>query len=98
MARSARRFLTTMVAMAVAAAVVLASAGAGAAAGAGTPGSTAVAASPRIDSGELQGLLDQLVAAGVPGAAAWVRDERGVVQAASGVADLRTGRPMRRAA
>ena len=95
MARSARRFLPTTVAMAVAAAVVLASPGAGAAAGLGTPRSTAVAASPRIDSGELQQLLDQLVAAGVPGAAAWVRDERGVVQAASGVADLRTGRPMR---
>jgi D-alanyl-D-alanine carboxypeptidase len=41
---------------------------------------------------EVQRLLDQLVA---PGAAAWIHDEHGSVQAASGVADLRTGRPMR---
>jgi D-alanyl-D-alanine carboxypeptidase len=34
------------------------------------------------------------VAAGAPGAAARVRDEQGVTQAASGVADLRSGRRM----
>jgi D-alanyl-D-alanine carboxypeptidase len=44
---------------------------------------------------ELRRLLDRLVAAGAPGAAAWVRDEHGGHGAASGVADLRTGRPMR---
>jgi len=44
---------------------------------------------------EVQRLLDQLVAAGAPGAAAWIRDEHGSVQAASGVADLRARRPMR---
>jgi D-alanyl-D-alanine carboxypeptidase len=44
---------------------------------------------------ELQRLLDRLVAAGAPGAAGWVRDERGGLGAASGVADLRTGQPMR---
>ena len=38
---------------------------------------------------EVQRLLDQLVAAGAPGAAAWIHDEHGSVQAASGVADLR---------
>ena len=44
---------------------------------------------------ELQRLLDQLVAAGAPGAAGRVQDDNGAQQAASGVADLRTGRPMR---
>jgi D-alanyl-D-alanine carboxypeptidase len=44
---------------------------------------------------ELQRLLDRLVAAGAPGAAGWVQDDSGVRQAASGVADLRSGRPMR---
>jgi D-alanyl-D-alanine carboxypeptidase len=54
-----------------------------------------VPAPQRIDPGELRRLLDQIVAAGAPGAAALVRDEHGVQQAASGLADLRTGRPMR---
>jgi CubicO group peptidase (beta-lactamase class C family) len=36
-----------------------------------------------------------IVAAGGPGAAALVKHEHGVERAASGVADLRTGRPMR---
>jgi D-alanyl-D-alanine carboxypeptidase len=44
---------------------------------------------------ELQRLLDRLVAAGAPGAVGWVHDEAGARQAASGVADLRSGRPMR---
>jgi hypothetical protein len=44
---------------------------------------------------ELQRLLDRLVAAGAPGAGGWVQDDSGARQAASGVADLRTGRPMR---
>jgi D-alanyl-D-alanine carboxypeptidase len=56
---------------------------------------TLVPAPQRIDPGELEGLLDQVVAAGAPGAAALVRDGHGVRQAASGLADLRTGRPMR---
>jgi D-alanyl-D-alanine carboxypeptidase len=44
---------------------------------------------------ELQRLLDRLVAAGAPGAAGWIQDDSGARQAASGVADLRPGRPMR---
>ena len=71
--------------------------GGGAAAGAGPGrgrpwryGSTVAPASPRIDPGELRGLLHQIVAAGAPGAAARIRDEHGVTQAASGVADLRS--------
>jgi D-alanyl-D-alanine carboxypeptidase len=44
---------------------------------------------------KVQGLSDGLVAAGAPGAAAWVQDDSGARQAASGVADRRTGRPMR---
>jgi D-alanyl-D-alanine carboxypeptidase len=60
------------------------------------PGSSAQAgAAQRIDLGDLRRMLDQLVAAGAPGAAAWIQDERGAQQAASGVADLRTGQPMR---
>jgi hypothetical protein len=43
---------------------------------------------------QLQRLLDSLVAAGAPGAAAWVQDEDGSLQAAGGVADISTGRPM----
>jgi D-alanyl-D-alanine carboxypeptidase len=57
--------------------------------------STAAPTAQRINPGELRRLLDQIVAAGAPGAAARVRDEQGVTQAASGVADLRSGRPMR---
>jgi D-alanyl-D-alanine carboxypeptidase len=44
---------------------------------------------------ERQRLLDQLVAGGAPGAAAWIHDDHGSVQAASGVADLQARRPMR---
>ncbi len=47
-----------------------------------------------IDPGELLQLVRELVAAGAPGAAARIEDERGVEQVASGVADLRTGRAM----
>jgi D-alanyl-D-alanine carboxypeptidase len=43
---------------------------------------------------EVQGLLDRLVAAGAPGAAGWVEDERGSRRAASGLADLEARRPM----
>ncbi len=43
---------------------------------------------------DVQRAADQLVHAGAPGAAARVDDESGVRQAASGVADLRTGLPM----
>jgi D-alanyl-D-alanine carboxypeptidase len=51
--------------------------------------------SPRIGRGELRGLLDQVVAAGAAGVAARVVDEHSVTQAASGVADQESGRPMR---
>jgi CubicO group peptidase (beta-lactamase class C family) len=58
---------------------------------------TAEAASPMprpMDAGDLLRLADDLVAAGAPGAAVMVVDERGPQQAASGVADLAAGRPM----
>jgi len=93
--RPGRRILSASIVLAVTAGVLLAPAGAGAAAGPGSRGSMAGLVPHRIDPGELQRLLDQIVAAGAPGAAAWVRDERGIQRAASGVADLRTGRPMR---
>jgi len=44
---------------------------------------------------DLQELLDRLVAAGAPGAAGWVRNEQGSLGAASGLANRRTGQPMR---
>ena len=44
---------------------------------------------------ELQQLLDRLVAAGAPGAADWVRNERDSHGAASGLANRRTRQPMR---
>ena len=47
-----------------------------------------------IDERELQQLVHRLVAAGAPGAAGWAQDEGGRARAASGVADLSTGRPM----
>lgn len=43
---------------------------------------------------QLQRRLDAVVRAGAPGAVALLRDSEGVVTAASGVADLETGRPM----
>jgi D-alanyl-D-alanine carboxypeptidase len=95
MTRPARRIPSAWMVVAVAAGVLLAPARAGAAAGPSSHGGTAAPAPQRLDPGELQRLLDQIVAAGAPGAAAWVRDDRGIQQAASGVADLRTGRPMR---
>jgi D-alanyl-D-alanine carboxypeptidase len=95
MTRPARRTLSTLlVAMAVGA-LLLAPARAAATTGPSRHGGTVAAGSQRIHPGELRRLLDQVVAAGAPGAAARVRDERGVTQAASGVADLRSGRRMR---
>jgi D-alanyl-D-alanine carboxypeptidase len=82
-----------VVAMAVGA-LLLAPARAGAVAGPSGHGSTIVAPQ-RLHPGELRRLLDQVVAAGAPGAAALVREDHGVKQAASGLADLRTGRRMR---
>jgi D-alanyl-D-alanine carboxypeptidase len=58
---------------------------------AGTPQQTRPTASP------LQQLLDQIVVAGAPGAIGLVWDGTTTERAASGVADLRTGRPMRTA-
>jgi D-alanyl-D-alanine carboxypeptidase len=94
MTRSARRILSACMVVAIASGLLLAPAEAGAAAPS-SRATTAGSAPPRIDPGELRRLLDHIVAGRAPGAAAWVRDERGVQQAASGVADLRTGRPMR---
>jgi D-alanyl-D-alanine carboxypeptidase len=95
MTRPARWILSAWLVVAMAAGLLLVPTGAGAAAAPSSRATTARPAPPRIDPGELRQLLDHIVAAGAPGAAAWVRDESGVQQAASGVADLRTGRPMR---
>jgi D-alanyl-D-alanine carboxypeptidase len=96
MTRRARRALSAWMVTAMAAGVLLlAPAQAGATTESSSHGSTAAAGSQRIDPGELQRLLDQIVAAGAPGTAALVKDEHGIQRAASGVADLRTGRPMR---
>jgi D-alanyl-D-alanine carboxypeptidase len=96
MTRLARQAMAAWMVMAMAAGMLLlAPAQAGATTESRSHGSTVAAGSPRIDPGELQRLLDQIVAAGAPGAAARVKDESGVQQAASGVADLRTGRRMR---
>jgi D-alanyl-D-alanine carboxypeptidase len=96
MTRPARRVLSAWIVVAMAVGALLAVPTRVAAATA--PGGhqrTLVPAPQRVDPGELGGLLDQIVAAGAPGAAALVRDGHGVTQAASGLADLRTGRPMR---
>ena len=91
-----RRTVSAWMVVAMAAgALLLGPAQAGAVAGPSGPNTTATPTRQRIHPGELRRLLDQIVAAGAPGAAARVRDEHGVTAAASGVADLRTGRPMR---
>jgi D-alanyl-D-alanine carboxypeptidase len=96
MTRPATRTLSTVLVVAMAVgALLLAPARAGAAAGPSGRGSTVAPTPQRLDPAQLRRLLDQIVAAGAPGAAARVRDEHGVTQAASGVADLRSGRPMR---
>jgi D-alanyl-D-alanine carboxypeptidase len=96
MTRQARRTLSAWMVGAMAVGALLVAPARAAAAAAPSGHQMAVAPAPqRIDPGELEGLLDQLVAAGAPGAAALVRDGHGVQQAASGLADLRTRRPMR---
>jgi D-alanyl-D-alanine carboxypeptidase len=93
MTQPARRALSAWIVMVMAVgALLLAPARAGAVTG--SPGSTVAPAPQRIHPGELRRLLDQIVAAGAPGAAALVKDEHAVTQAGSGVADLRSGRPM----
>jgi D-alanyl-D-alanine carboxypeptidase len=96
MTRPARRALSVWMvgAMAVGALLVAPARAAAATAPSGHE-TTLVPAPQRIDPGELRGLLDQIVAAGAPGAAALVNNEYGVRQAASGLAALRTRRPMR---
>jgi D-alanyl-D-alanine carboxypeptidase len=92
----ARRALSALMVVAAAAgALLVAPVRAEATAGPGGHASTAAAGSQRTDPGELRGLLDQVVAAGAPGAAALVKDGHATQQAASGLADLRSGRPMR---
>jgi D-alanyl-D-alanine carboxypeptidase len=49
----------------------------------------------RTGQSQLEQLLDTLVAAGTPGAAVRIDDGRGVWTAASGLADVSRGRPMR---
>jgi D-alanyl-D-alanine carboxypeptidase len=95
MTRPARRIPSILlVGVMAVAALLLAPARAGAVASRSGHGTT-VAAPQRLHPGELRRLLDQLVAAGAPGAAALVREDHAVKQAASGVADLRSGRQMR---
>jgi D-alanyl-D-alanine carboxypeptidase len=90
MTRPARRTLSILLVVAMAiGALLLAPAGAGA-----TTGSRRAGSHP-IHPGELRRLLDRIVAAGAPGAAARVRQDHTVTQAASGVADLGSGRRMR---
>jgi D-alanyl-D-alanine carboxypeptidase len=95
MTRPAPRTLSILLVVVMAVgALLLAPARAGAVASRSGHGST-VAAPQRLHPGELRRLLDQLVAAGAPGAAALVREDHAVKQAASGLADLRSGRRMR---
>jgi D-alanyl-D-alanine carboxypeptidase len=84
-----------MVAAMAVGALLLAPARASAVTDSAGPGSTVAAGMQRINPGELRRLLAPVVAAGAPGAAARVRNEHGVTQAASGAADLRAGRRMR---
>jgi D-alanyl-D-alanine carboxypeptidase len=96
MTRQARRTPSAWIIVAMAVGALLVAPARAGAATAPSGHQMAVAPAPqRIDPGELRRLLDQIVAAGAPGAAALVRDEHGVQQAASGLADLRTRRPMR---
>jgi D-alanyl-D-alanine carboxypeptidase len=96
MTRLARRTLSASIVLAMAAGMLLlAPAQAGATAGPTSHGSTAGPSPQRIDPSELRALLDQIVAAGAPGTAALVRDQDGIQKGASGLADLRTRRPMR---
>jgi D-alanyl-D-alanine carboxypeptidase len=95
MTRPARPTLTILLVVAMAGgAMLLAPARARAVASPSSQESTA-AAPQRLHPGELRRLLDQLVAAGAPGAAARVRDGHSLKQATSGLADLRSGRRMR---
>ncbi len=59
------------------------------------PGRDASVLGERAGEPRLRPLVDSIVAAGAPGAAAILDDGRRVRAAASGVADLRTHRPMR---
>jgi D-alanyl-D-alanine carboxypeptidase len=95
MTRPARRPLRVLVIVTMAVgALLLVPARAGAVAR--TSGQESTSAAPqRLHPGELRRLLDQLVAAGAPGAAALVRQDHQVTQAARGLADLRSGRRMR---
>jgi D-alanyl-D-alanine carboxypeptidase len=96
MTRRARRAWSAWIVVAMAVGALLVAPARAGAATAPSGHQVAVAPAPqRIDPGELRRLLDQIVAAGAPGAAALVRGEHGVQQAASGLADLRTRRPMR---
>jgi hypothetical protein len=75
---------------------VLLAATAGAISSAG-PAAAGAPQRTRPPASQLQQLLDQIVVAGAPGAIGLVWDGTTTERAASGVADLRTGRPMRTA-
>jgi hypothetical protein len=77
MTRPARRILSASMVLAMAVGVLLAPARAGAVTGSSGRRSTVAPALPGLDPGQLQGPLDQIVAAGAPGAAAWTQDETG---------------------
>jgi D-alanyl-D-alanine carboxypeptidase len=76
--------------------VVLLAATVGPISGAG-PAAAGARQQTRPPASQLQQLLDQIVVAGAPGAIGLVWDGTTTERAASGVADLRTGRPMRTA-
>jgi D-alanyl-D-alanine carboxypeptidase len=95
MNRPAAPTLSTVLLAAMAVGALLLAPDGAAATGPGERVGTVAPASPRIGPGELRRLLHQVVAAGAPGVAARVADEHGVTEAASGVADQLTGRPMR---
>ncbi|MCC3768551.1 serine hydrolase [Streptomyces sp. UNOC14_S4] len=86
-----RRRTAAVSVLLAAAALAPAAAPAVAAAPAGSAASTARGA----DRGDLQRALDAVVAEGVPGVVAEVRDGRGVWRGSSGVADLADGRKAR---
>src|SRR5512132_493759 len=83
MTRPARRTLSAWIVVAMAVgALLVAPVRAGAVTGSAGPGSMVAAGPHRIHPGELRRLLDPVVAAGAPGAAARVRDGHRVTQAA----------------
>ncbi|MFF8258902.1 serine hydrolase domain-containing protein [Streptomyces virginiae] len=93
--RPLRRLRRAASATAAAAALLAGLAPAASAAGPGAPAAEAPAADRHLDRAELQARLDAVRDAGVYGVFAAARDGRERFDAASGTADLTTGRPVR---